>query len=151
MSVISLASGQSAYRGYEYFKAKKVIHLEEAGDGTLVGRVFGSGEKCYDVTVDIAHPRKSHCNCPHADGKRIVCKHMVAVYFTAFPDEARKYITDLESYWEEEETCQQEMAEQLLRYVNKMKKSELQQALLQLLFDGPEWQYNRFIEENLGD
>ena len=29
-----------------------------------------------------------------------------------------------------------------------MKKSELQEALLQLLFDGPEWQYDRFVREN---
>lgn len=151
MRVISLASGQSAYRGYEYFKAKKVIFCEEADDGILVGQVSGSGERCYDVTVDIEHPRKSHCNCPHADGKRIVCKHMVAVYFTAFPLEAEKYITDLENYWEEEELRQQETEERLLQYVGKMKKNELRQALLQLLFDGPQWQYDRFIEENIRD
>lgn len=146
MGVISLASGQSAYRGYEYFKAGKVIHLETADDGVLVGRVSGSGGRCYDVAVDTVHPRKSRCNCPHADGKRIVCKHMVAVYFTAFPDEAQAYITDLENCWEEEELRQQEMEERLIQYVSKMKKSELQQALLQLLFEGPEWQFDRFVE-----
>lgn len=76
---------------------------------------------------------------------------MVAVYFTAFPAEAKKYITELENYWEEEEQRQQDMEDRLVRYVGKMKKSELQEALLQLLFDGPEWQYDRFIEENLGE
>lgn len=80
-----------------------------------------------------------------------MCKHMVAVYFTAFPKEAQKYITDLENCWEEEEAQQQETEEQLIQYVSKLKKSELQEALLQLLFDGPEWQYERFIEENIGD
>ena len=149
MSVISLASGQSVYRGYEYFKAKKVIHLEKSDDGILIGKVSGSGNNCYDVTVNIAHPRKSHCNCPHADGKRIICKHMVALYFTAFPQEAEQYISDLESYWAEEEALQEETEEQLIEYVSKMKKRELQQALLQLLFEGPEWQYDRFIEENI--
>ena len=29
-----------------------------------------------------------------------------------------------------------------------MGKNELQQALLEVLFDGPEWQYERFIREN---
>ena len=29
-----------------------------------------------------------------------------------------------------------------------MKKAELEQALLQLLFDGPEWQYDRFLRDN---
>ena len=32
--------------------------------------------------------------------------------------------------------------------VRKMKKSDLQQALLELLFDAPEWQYNRFASQN---
>lgn len=151
MSILSVASGQSAYRGYEYFKANKVLHMEEAADGILSGTVSGSEGKIYDVTVDVEHPRKSHCNCPHAAGKRIVCKHMVAVYFAAFPQEAEKYITDLENYWAEDENRQQEIEERLVQYVSKMKKSELQEALLQILFDGPEWQYDRFIEENIGD
>ena len=99
--------------------------------------------------IDIAHPKKSQCSCPHAAGKRIVCKHMVAVYFTAFPAEAKKYITELENYWEEEDQRQQEQQDRLIQYVWQMKKSELQEALLQLLFDGPEWQYERFIEEHL--
>ena len=75
---------------------------------------------------------------------------MVAVYFTAFPKEAQKYITDLKNSWEEEEAQQQESEEKLIQYVSKLKKGELQEALLQLLFDGPEWQYDRFIEENIG-
>ena len=112
---------------------------------------WGSQDWQYSVTVDLAHPRKSQCNCPHAAGKRIVCKHMVAVYFTAFPAEAKKYITDLENYWEEEEQRQQELEERLIQYVHKMKKSELQEVLLQMLFDGPEWQYDRFVTEYIGD
>lgn len=74
---------------------------------------------------------------------------MVAVYFAAHPLEAKKHIEDLEAYWEEEEQRQEEQADGLIKYVHSMKKSELQEALLQLLFDGPEWQYERFIEENL--
>jgi hypothetical protein len=31
------------------------------------------------------------------------------------------------------------------------KKSEAQAALLQLLLDGPEWQYDRFAEEYLAE
>lgn len=76
---------------------------------------------------------------------------MVAVYFVAFPAEAKKYITELENYWEEEEQRQQEREDRLVRYVGKMKKGELQEALLQLLFDGPEWQYDHFLEEKLGE
>lgn len=52
------------------------------------------------------------------------------------------------AYREEEEKRQEELEAKLSRYVQHMKRSELQEALLQLLFDGPEWQYNRFIMEN---
>ena len=80
-----------------------------------------------------------------------MCKHMVAVYFTAFPTEAEQYIRELEEYWEEEEEREQETEERLIAVVRKMKKSEAQEALLQLLFDGPDWQYDRFVEEYLGE
>lgn len=73
----------------------------------------------------------------------------VTVNFAAHPLEAKKYIEELEAYWEEEEQRQEEQADNLIKYVHSMKKSDLQEALLQLLFDGPEWQYDRFIEENL--
>lgn len=38
------------------------------------------------------HPRKSICNCPHADGRRVICKHMIALLFTASPEAANKHI-----------------------------------------------------------
>lgn len=151
MSILTVASGQSVYRGYEYAQAKKVLRMEQVGEGVIKANVSGSDGSTYDCVVDIAHPRKSHCNCPHAAGKRIVCKHIMAVYFTAFPAEAKKYIAELENYWEEEERRQQVQEDRLIQYVQKMKKSELQEALLQLLFDGPGWQYDRFVEKNLGE
>lgn len=149
VSILTVASGQSVYRGYEYSQSKKVLHMEHCGEGIIQAVVSGSGNCTYDVIVDEAHPRKSQCTCPHAAGKHIVCKHIVAVYFAAHPQEAKKYIEDLEAYWEEEEQRQEEQADNLIKYVHSMKKSELQEALLQLLFDGPDWQYDRFIEENL--
>lgn len=35
----------------------------------------------------------------------------------------------------------------LQKYINKLSKSELQEALIQVLYDGPEWQFKRFINE----
>ena len=52
------------------------------------------------------------------------------------------------AYQEEEEKRQEEMSDKVIEYVGKMKKAELCQALLELLFDGPEWQYDRFIREH---
>ena len=70
---------------------------------------------------------------------------MVAVYFTAFPQEAKQYIEEIEQAWDD--GYEEEYEEQVIHRVQKMKKSELQQALLQVLFDGPDWQYERFIRD----
>ena len=149
MGILSVASGQSVYRGYEYFQAKKVLSTEEVEAGIFKASVSGSDDNTYDVIVNIAHPRKSQCTCPHAAGRRIVCKHMVATYFAVFPLEADQYIEDLETYWEEEEQRQSDLVDAVVKYVSRMKKSELQQELLRILFDGPEWQLERFVDENM--
>ncbi|MCQ2405953.1 MAG: SWIM zinc finger domain-containing protein [Oscillospiraceae bacterium] len=148
MSLLSCASGASIWRGYDHFEQKKVHDLEVKSDTQYMAAVDGSGRNRYGVMIDIAHPRKSMCTCPHADGKRIICKHMVAVFFTVFPGEAQKFYDEAMAYQEEEERRQDELEDKLIKYVSKMKKAELQQKLLALLFDGPEWQFERFLEEN---
>lgn len=149
MSIISVASGQSVYRGYEYSLEKKVLQIEQTAEGVIKAVVAGSGGSAYEVVADVAHPRRSHCSCPHAAGKRIVCKHIVAVYFTAFPQEAKKYIEEMESYWEEEEQRQEELEDMVIRYVHSLKKNALQEKLLQVLFEGPDWQFDRFVRDNI--
>ena len=91
MSFIHLASMESAWRGYEYYKSGKVKNCEKITPDQYEGMVSGSRKKPYQVTIDLKHPRSSECNCPHANGRRVVCKHMVALYFTAFPKEAEAY------------------------------------------------------------
>lgn len=111
-------------------------------------KLWGSSDKPYSVELHIDHPRKSKCNCPHADGKRIVCKHIVATYFAVFPEEAERYYAEAIAYEEEDEKRAEELSDKVCNHVQHMEKSELQQALLQLLFAGPEWQYDHFIREN---
>ena len=86
MSILSLASGESAWRGYDYFKDGKVIFVEQQNETEFVAAVNGSENNVYAVKFDTDHPRKSSCDCPHANGKRIICKHIVAAFFAAFPD-----------------------------------------------------------------
>lgn len=145
MSLLSIASGQSIYRGYDYFQNKKVLRVSPCGDTAYSGIVAGSNNISYEVTIDLAYPRKSKCTCPYAAGRKIICKHMIAVYFTVFPKEAAQYIADLQAYWDEQEQAQEEMEEHIIRRVHAMKKSELQTALLDLLFSGPEWQLEQFL------
>ena len=74
---------------------------------------------------------------------------MIAVYFKAFPKEAKRIYEEMIKAQEEEEARKEQIENELLDYVDKMKKDELRQALLELLFNGPEWQYDRFVKEHL--
>lgn len=147
MGLLNLASGASMWRGYEYYKGKKVVSCQKNGDAEIKGIVSGSGETRYEVFLNIEHPRNSHCNCPHADGRRVVCKHMVALYFSAFPAEAKAYyqrVLDDEKRMEQQE---EEWRKAVISHVSHMRKDELKKALLDILFYGPDWQYDQFIRD----
>lgn len=146
MSLLTLASFSSVWRGYEYFKRKNVLTLIEISHNEIKGRVKGSGGKQYEVFIDVEHPRKSKCNCPHADGKRIICKHMIALYFLAFPNEAEKYYDEVVVRELEEEKRQEALERKIIQYIGRLKKDELQNLILEILYDGPEWQLDRFVE-----
>ena len=147
MGLIDCASGNSIWRGYDYFKEKKVSKLLPIGDDIYEADVLGSSKEAYHVLVDIAHPRRSKCNCPYADGKKIICKHIVAAYFTAHPEEAERLYREAMEYEAEEEKRQAEIADKLPVLIHKMKKGDIEAALLQVLYDGPERQYDKFLRE----
>lgn len=155
MSIVSLASTESAWRGYEYWRDKKVVCFTKNSDESYSGVVSGSDGKQYQVMIDLAHPRKSSCTCPHAAGRQIICKHKVALYFSVFPDEAEEYFRQWKDEWDdiedvEEEDEWDEREFRVLQRIQHMRRDELQQALCQLLFDGPAWQFDQFIEEYVG-
>lgn len=148
MSFISLASGKSLWRGYEYFKENRVYNKSYNSAYEIEGKVVGNGQT-YTVNINIEHPRSSKCNCPHANGRRIICKHMVALYFTEFPQEAENYYNEVIAYEEEQERLQEEMDEKIAKYINSLTKNELRQKLYEMLYDGPEWVFERFYRENI--
>ena len=148
MGILECASGESIWRGYDYFRGGKVRTIAKLEEGVYKAAVSGSAASPYIVELNIDHPRKSTCSCPHANGRRIICKHIVAVYFALRPREAETFYREAMACEAEEEKRQEALAETVRRYILGLKKSELQQALAELLFDGPEWQYERFIREN---
>ena len=149
MSLLTTASGKSVYRGYEYFLENKVLSCVQINDFEYEGTVKGTAQKPYSVHLNLKKPKTSTCDCPFANGLKI-CKHMVAVFFTVFPEEAENYKRQLEEYEAEEEQREQEfedLCNRVIERVHSMPKNDLKQALLQLLFEGPEWQFERFINE----
>ena len=146
MSLLTTASGKSVYRGYEYYVENKVLSCNRIDDFEYEGIVKGTMQEPYKVYINLNKIRSSTCDCPFANGRKI-CKHMVAVFFASFPDEARKYKAELDAYYEEEEKQEAELDDMIQKYIKKLSKTELQEALLQVLYDGPEWQFDRFIRE----
>ena len=147
MGIISLASGSSCWRVLDYYKEKRVVELNKINENEYSSIVKGTNN--YNVHLDIEHPRKSSCNCPLANGKRIICKHIVATYFTAFPNEAVSFEEEQNRLQEEYEKEQEEEYDKAIKYLNKMSKQELIEELIQVFDYGPEWIYNDFVKRNL--
>ncbi|MEG2014063.1 MAG: hypothetical protein RR063_12845, partial [Anaerovoracaceae bacterium] len=66
-----------------------------------------------------------------------------------FPKEAKKFYDEQTAYQEEAERQQEKLYEELPRYIHRLKKAELEEKLLELLDNCPEWLYERFMRDNL--
>lgn len=142
MRLLELASGNSVWQGMDYYNDKKVISWEKTGSEKYDGIVSGNGAVPYSVHIDKVHPRKSTCNCAFADGKRVVCKHMIALLFTAEPKATKNFLKEVENWEAEEKVREQQHYEDLKRYVKSLSKSELQDQLLNVLVELEERRHN---------
>lgn len=117
----------------DYYNDKKVISWKTLGTGIYEGAVSGSGASFYTVRIDTEHPRKSSCNCPFADGRRVVCKHMIVLYFTAEPKAAEDFLEKVEKQEAEDEERERQHYEDMKKYVKRLSKAELQEKLLEAM------------------
>ena len=113
----------------------KVEAYEQLAENIFESRIQGSAEDPYHTVIDIEHPKRSHCDCPFAKDRRVVCKHMVALCFTAFPSEADAFLREVKEPKKEEERRQQEHYKEIERYVKSLKKDELQKQLYNALLE----------------
>ncbi|MCR5104782.1 MAG: SWIM zinc finger domain-containing protein [Eubacterium sp.] len=141
MALIDIASSKSVWRGMEYYKQNMVRSCELNEDGTYEGRVAGSGEEDYKVHLDLVHPRKSTCNCPLADGKQIICKHIVAVSFCVDASEAERFKNEKTVFESEEDERRTKKYEKYLDWAKHMSKSELNKAYAELMVELDEIRY----------
>lgn len=146
MSIISVASGESCWRGLDYYNDKKVHNLKKINDYEFISIVHGTNN--YNIYLNVLHPRQSTCNCPLAKGKRIICKHIVATFFTAFPNEAKMFVEEQEKLQEEYLDYQAALYKKTKRYIKEMPKKDLIEELLFVLDYAPEWVYDNFIRRN---
>lgn len=147
MKLINIASNNSVWRGLDYYKEKKIKKHKKISDYEYEAFALGSDENTYNVFLDIEHPRKSKCDCPHAKDKRIICKHIVALYFTIFPKEVDVFLKEVEEAQNEYEDYKEKLYKKTLKHINKMSKKDLEESLIYILNISPEWIYDRFVRD----
>lgn len=146
MSVISSASGSSCCRGLEYYKQEKVKNIRQLNEYEFESKVVGSEE--YNVHLNLKKPRTSKCNCPLANGKMIICKHIVATYFSVVPDSAVDFEEEQERLQEEYEEYRENQYENTIKYIKRMSKKDLVDEFIWLLDYAPDWVYEHFVSEH---
>ena len=151
MGLLERASMVSRQRGYDYYIGDNVKSINKTGDNEYEAVVRGSGNATYSVKIDTEHTTKSKCNCPHADGRRIVCKHMIAVCFTMFPEMAREYEKKMREVAVEREIVEESIREyererrqKIVAYVNSMSIAELREALIDALMRHGEYEDDEY-------
>ena len=130
-----MASGSSVWRGMDYYERKMVCSWKKSGEEAYDGVVSGSEGNKYSVHIDKVHPRKSSCNCPFAEGRRVICKHMIALLFTAEPKTAEDFLRQVEKWEQEEKERERLHYKELREYVNSLPKKELQERLYDALVE----------------
>ena len=135
MGLIEMASGNSVWCGMDYYERKMVCSWKKSGEEAYDGVVSGSEGNKYSVHIDKMHPRKSSCNCPFAEGRRIICKHMIALLFTAEPKAAKDFLRQVEEWEQEEKERERLHYKELSEYVNSLSKKELQERLYDALVE----------------
>ena len=135
MGMLEIASYNSYRRGLDYFESKQVKKLIRLSEFIYEAQVEGTDN--YNVRIDVNHPRKSTCTCPHAAGKSIICKHKVAVYFSIYPEEAQKAIDERNEYRRELEEREKEYdrkveehRESIKKYVDSLSEKEVRNMLI---------------------
>ena len=88
MGILECASEASVWRGYHYYKERRVVYMEEIRAHVYAAAVQGTQKEPYAVKMDLDHPEESTCSCPYAMNMQVVCKHIVATYFAVFPEAA---------------------------------------------------------------
>ncbi len=150
MGIISCASASACWRGLDYYKRKKIKNIEKINNNEYTSIV--SGNENYHIYLNLEHPRRSTCTCPLANGKRIICKHIVATYFSVVPNSAKDFEEEQEKLQQEYEEYEQRQYKKAINYLHKMSKKELIDELTYVFDYAPEWVYTDFVRRNnIGD
>ncbi len=130
MKLLEQASAKAVLKGRNLVESGKVRSMQKLDENTYVGKVDGSHGEVYDVQLDLKRPRYSTCQCAFAKERHVVCKHMVALFLTAFPEGEMEITKRMEMAEEQEERRLEKRYADLKRYVYSLSKEELRERLL---------------------
>lgn len=161
MSILSGASSSSVERGYAYYLGDNVLSSRQISEFEFEGLVQGNQSNPYHVSINVKHPRESSCDCPFANGYTI-CKHMVALYFTVFPEETKDYEEWVDNAYEEQEFGEYDEDDQsdavfikplffdqaLRNYIEKLNVHELKEHLMSELANNPRYTFTKYLEQD---
>lgn len=155
MRLIDLATGNTVWRGIDSYREHKVISWEKTGPYTYDGIVAGSENNRFNVHIDTKRPKRSTCNCKFAYGRKIICRHMLALYFTAEPAAAEKFIQEVGTWQNGYEDINAQRYDELQEYVMNLSVDELRDQLLEALvrleadkdYEDDEWEENVDLNE----
>jgi len=146
MRVLPCASAKSVWRGYNYFKDGNVVSVTPNNEnGTYSAKVKGREAEPYNVCLNLRHPRNSACTCPLANGKRIICKHAIAVYFTLFPKEAEEYYKNVLLVEEDAEREEERCENRFNSYIKSRNKEQLINIVYTLMDFLSDYEREEFI------
>lgn len=147
MGMLDICSNASYWRGLDYFESKRVKQLHKINNNEYEAIV--SGTEDYRVVIDTKHPRKSTCTCPHANGKSVICKHKVSVYFAAFPEAVDEAKEIRENYYREQEEKERRIEEEMKKkrksvqkYVDSLSEEEAREMLVDMILNDSYKQYD---------
>lgn len=138
MAFYSVASRRSLWRGVDYYKNGNVASWSAPSASTRKGTVLGSDQASYDVEIDLEHPKKSTCTCPFAEGRHVICKHMVALYFESVEGAYGWFEKEAEqaqiAYEQEMERWERETYQSIKEEVNGLTAKEAREWLIDILY-----------------
>ncbi len=146
MDILTAASQKSKLDGYNLYKNDCVKEVKEISKRVFEGRIIDDFGEIISVKLDLNKAGKFACSCKQASSKRIVCMHMVALYFKLFPAEAKRYYDGyLKPY---DETYERALKKQKFKkYILKADRAELIDMLCELLDLSTDKTVDRFLAE----
>lgn len=147
MGLLECAKKITVWRGMNYYFEEKVINLKRNLNDVFTADVLGSSNVPYSVKIDLRHPWKSTCNCPYAAGKRIVCKHMAATYFAAYPVEIDVYQYKYLRPDSFDDLSEEELSDKVYEFVEQMSRNELIKALLDQICYSDKCMMEKFLRD----